>query len=90
MLKDIDINLENLKYLPDSPDGNNVNASLENLIYIGAIDKKTSKITELGHEILQLPFINIYYAAAMHLFRKNIRMKNKILHFSLLDIYRLF
>lgn len=69
LLKDINIDIEELTDLPDMPDENSIKTSLDNLISIGAIDVKTLKITQFGHQILQFPFINIYYAASMSFFQ---------------------
>ncbi|KAK8843242.1 hypothetical protein M9Y10_025096 [Tritrichomonas musculus] len=69
LLKDIDINIENMKNLPDKPSKENIRTSLDNLIYIGAIDDENMRITEFGRNILQFQFIFIYYAAAMLIFK---------------------
>lgn len=70
LMKDICIDFEKMKNLPSVPNKYNLRFALETLKQIKAIDPDTMKITPFGHELLNYPFISIYYAAAIINFRE--------------------
>ncbi|KAK8839260.1 hypothetical protein M9Y10_032191 [Tritrichomonas musculus] len=71
LMKDICIDFEKMNNLPTMPNQGNLQFALNTLKYIKAIDPTTMKITPFGHEILNYPFISIYYAAAILNFRES-------------------
>lgn len=80
LIKDIGIDFEDIKNLPDKPNQQNLKFSIGTLIKMGAIDPYTKKITEFGHELLKyvcFPIIDVYYAAATANFSKSFPKEEK-------------
>ena len=67
--KTIGIDIEKMKTLPTIQNRSVLDYSIKNLIWIGAIDAKSNRITYFGTELLKFPFISIYYAASVFNFR---------------------
>lgn len=78
LMKDICIDFEQTKNLPTAPNKENLIFAINTLKRIGAIDSQTLKITQFGHELLNYPFISIYYAAAIINFRETFPQPEKM------------
>ncbi|KAK8842585.1 hypothetical protein M9Y10_025443 [Tritrichomonas musculus] len=78
LMKDINIDFEKMNNLPTPPNKKNLEFAMETLKYIKAIDPNTLKITPFGHELLNYPFISIYYAAAVINYRESFQPEEKM------------
>ena len=76
-LKNIGIDIEKITNLPSNPDDSILDFTMENIAYTGAIDQRTNEITAFGREILNFPFISIYYAASVLRYRDTFEKADK-------------